>query len=132
MYKWRHLIENLFSKLREFKRIALRAEKTDQSFAAVIHLAAPVINSRSSPTDPSRVLKKLREMCLAFVVFARFPWLVGCESRGTDAGRGSDERGAVLVCRHRGSHPAAASVADDAAADECGAGRARLGPFGAL
>jgi transposase len=34
MYKWRHLIENLFGKLKEFKRIALRAEKTDQSFAA--------------------------------------------------------------------------------------------------
>lgn len=46
MYKWRHLIENLFGKLKEFKRIALRAEKTDQSFAAMIHLAAAVINSR--------------------------------------------------------------------------------------
>ena len=46
IYKWRHLIENLFGKLKEFKRIALRAEKTDQSFAAMIHLAAAVINSR--------------------------------------------------------------------------------------
>ena len=46
MYKWRHLIENFFCKLKEFKRIALRAEKTDQSFAAMIHLAAAVINSR--------------------------------------------------------------------------------------
>lgn len=46
MYKWRHLIENFFGKLKEFKRIALRAEKTDQSFAAMIHLAAAVINSR--------------------------------------------------------------------------------------
>ena len=46
MYKWRHLIENFFCKLKEFKRIALRADKTDQSFAAVIHLAAAVINSR--------------------------------------------------------------------------------------
>jgi transposase len=27
IYKWRHLIENLFGKLKEFKRIALRAEK---------------------------------------------------------------------------------------------------------
>jgi hypothetical protein len=26
---------------REFKRIAMRADKTDQSFAAIIHLAAP-------------------------------------------------------------------------------------------
>jgi transposase len=46
MYKWRHLIENFFCKLKEFKRIALRADKTDQSFAAMIHLAAAVINSR--------------------------------------------------------------------------------------
>ncbi len=46
MYKWRHLIENFFGKLKEFKRIALRADKTDQSFAAMIHIAAAVINSR--------------------------------------------------------------------------------------
>ncbi len=46
MYKWRHLIENFFGKLKEFKRIALRADKTDQSFAAMIHLAATIINSR--------------------------------------------------------------------------------------
>ena len=47
MYKWRHLIENFFCKLKEFKRIAMRADKTDQSFNAIIHLAAAVINSRS-------------------------------------------------------------------------------------
>jgi transposase len=46
MYKWRHLIENFFCKLKEFKRIAMRADKTDQSFAAVIHLAAAIIHSR--------------------------------------------------------------------------------------
>jgi transposase len=46
IYKWRHLIENFFCKLKEFKRIAMRADKTDQSFAANILLAAAVINSR--------------------------------------------------------------------------------------
>ncbi|MFI0845993.1 IS5 family transposase [Mesorhizobium sp. IMUNJ 23232] len=46
MYKWRHLIENFFCKLKEFKRIAMRADKTDISFAAIIHLAAAVLNSR--------------------------------------------------------------------------------------
>ncbi len=46
MYKWRHLIENFFCKLKEFKRIAMRADKTDRSFNAIIHLAAAVINSR--------------------------------------------------------------------------------------
>jgi transposase len=46
MYRWRHLIENFFCKLKEFKRIATRSDKTDQSFAAMIYLAATVINSR--------------------------------------------------------------------------------------
>ena len=46
MYKWRHLIENFFCRLKEFKRIAMRACKTDQSFEAMIYLAAAVINSR--------------------------------------------------------------------------------------
>jgi hypothetical protein len=34
MYKWRDLIGNFFCKLKEFRRIALRADKIDQSFAA--------------------------------------------------------------------------------------------------
>ena len=46
VYKWRHLIENFFCKLKEFKRIAMRADKTDQSFKANVYLAAAVINSR--------------------------------------------------------------------------------------
>jgi transposase len=46
LYKWRHLIENFFGKLKEFKRIAMRSEKTDRNFAAMINLAAAVINSR--------------------------------------------------------------------------------------
>ena len=46
MYEWRHMIENFFCKLKEFKRIAMRACKTDQSFEAMIYLAAAVINSR--------------------------------------------------------------------------------------
>ena len=46
IYKWRHLIENYFCKLKEFKRIAMRADKTDESFSAMICLAAAVINSR--------------------------------------------------------------------------------------
>lgn len=46
MYKWRHLVENFFCKLKEFKRIAMRACKTDQSFKALIYLCSAVINSR--------------------------------------------------------------------------------------
>jgi len=40
------LVENFFQKLQEFKRIAMRACKTDQSFAAMIQLAATVIRTR--------------------------------------------------------------------------------------
>lgn len=40
MYKWRHLVENFFRNIKEFRRIATRYEKTDTSFAALIHLAA--------------------------------------------------------------------------------------------
>lgn len=46
VYKWRHLIENFFGKLKEFKRLAMRSDKTDTSFAAMIHLGAAIINSR--------------------------------------------------------------------------------------
>jgi len=46
MYKWRHLIENFFCKLKEFKRLAMRACKTDQSFESMIYLCAGIINSR--------------------------------------------------------------------------------------
>ena len=45
-YKWRHLIENFFQKLKEFKRIAMRVCKTDTSFQAMIYIAAAVIRSR--------------------------------------------------------------------------------------
>lgn len=46
IYKWRHLIENFFCKLKEFKRIAMRACKTDKSFEAMIYLAAVIINAK--------------------------------------------------------------------------------------
>ena len=45
-YKWRHLVENFFQKLKEFRGLAMRACKTDTSFAAMIYLAAAVIRTR--------------------------------------------------------------------------------------
>jgi len=42
----RYLIENFFCKLKEFKKIAMRSDKTDTSFTAMIYATAPVINSR--------------------------------------------------------------------------------------
>jgi transposase len=46
VYRWRHLIENFFCKIKEFKRIAMRSDKTDRSFSAMIHLVAAIIHSR--------------------------------------------------------------------------------------
>jgi transposase len=46
IYKWRHLIENFFCKLKEFKRIAMRSDKTDTSFTAMIYLGAAIIHLR--------------------------------------------------------------------------------------
>jgi hypothetical protein len=39
-------IENFFCKLKEFKRIAMRSDKTDTSFEAMIYLGSSLINSR--------------------------------------------------------------------------------------
>jgi transposase len=46
MYKWRHLIENCFQRLKEFRRIATRYDKTDSSFAAALHLVAAFLALR--------------------------------------------------------------------------------------
>lgn len=43
MYRWRHLAENFFCALKNFRRVATRYDKTDQSFAAIINLAACAI-----------------------------------------------------------------------------------------
>ena len=45
-YKWRHLVENFFGKLKEYRGIAMRSCKTDDSFKAFISLAAIVIQTR--------------------------------------------------------------------------------------
>ena len=46
MYRWRHLVENYFAKIKEFRRIATRYDKTDTSFEAMIHIVATVIELR--------------------------------------------------------------------------------------
>ncbi|MBA3910133.1 MAG: hypothetical protein C0524_09660 [Rhodobacter sp.] len=45
-YKWRHLIENVFGKLKEYTGIAMRCCKTDTSYNAFIAIAATVIRLR--------------------------------------------------------------------------------------
>jgi transposase len=43
MYKWRHLIDNCFQRLKEFRRIATRYDKTDTSFTAALNLVATIL-----------------------------------------------------------------------------------------
>lgn len=45
-YRWRHLVEHFFCKLKAFRRVATRYEKTDQSYRAMINLAAIKIAMR--------------------------------------------------------------------------------------
>ena len=46
MYKWRHLVENFFAAIKEFRRIATRYDNTDSSFEAIIYLVSGLICSR--------------------------------------------------------------------------------------
>jgi transposase len=46
MYGWRHLVENFFCDLKDFRRIAMRSDKTDVSFSSMIYACAALINSR--------------------------------------------------------------------------------------
>lgn len=43
MYKWRHLIENFFAKIKQYRAIATRYDKRACAFLGGIHLAATVI-----------------------------------------------------------------------------------------
>ena len=46
MYRWRHPIENYFAKIKEFRGIATRYDKTDISYAANCNLVATIIAMR--------------------------------------------------------------------------------------
>lgn len=46
IYGWRHLVENFFCNLKDFRRIAMRSDKIDTSFSAMIYACAALINSR--------------------------------------------------------------------------------------
>jgi transposase len=43
LYKERHLIENFFAKLKQFRAIATRYDKTARNFLAAVYLAAAAI-----------------------------------------------------------------------------------------
>jgi transposase len=43
LFKARHLIENFFARLKQFRAIATRYDKTKRNFLAAIHLAASLV-----------------------------------------------------------------------------------------
>ena len=43
LYKSRHLIENFFARLKQYRAIATRYDKTARNFLGAIHLAAAVV-----------------------------------------------------------------------------------------
>lgn len=43
LYAQRHLVECCFSRLKQFRRVATRFEKTARNYLAVLHLAAAVL-----------------------------------------------------------------------------------------
>jgi len=43
MYKARHLMENFFCKLKQYRAIATRYDKTTRNFLATMHLVAAII-----------------------------------------------------------------------------------------
>ena len=45
-YKWRHLIENYFCKIKEFRGVNTRYDKTDSSYRATWNIAAAIIALR--------------------------------------------------------------------------------------
>lgn len=46
VYKWRHLIENYFSKIKEFRGASTRCDKTDTSYEATWNIAVTVVALR--------------------------------------------------------------------------------------
>lgn len=43
VYRARHLIENFFARLKQYRAIATRYDKTARNFLGAIHLAAAVV-----------------------------------------------------------------------------------------
>ncbi len=58
IYEWRDLIENFFGKLKEFKRIAMRGDKTDRSFKAIVYLVVAVSSNENLSLEPIPYLSR--------------------------------------------------------------------------
>ena len=50
LYRTRHLVENSFNRLKDFRRLSLRLDKTDTSFRAFAAFDAAILNWRLKVT----------------------------------------------------------------------------------
>ena len=51
MYRWRHLIENFFAKLKEFRAVATRYDKTADAYQGLLLFAAIMLWINDDPSD---------------------------------------------------------------------------------
>jgi len=67
LYGERHLIENFFARIKQFRAIATRYEKTARNFLAAVQLVASVVwlgrNDRASMASQQRVLAVCKHCC---------------------------------------------------------------------
>jgi transposase len=67
LYAQRHLVECCFSKLKQFRRVATRFEKTARNYRAVVTLAAIILWMRKVSTPPRSIWFN-RPFCLLISV----------------------------------------------------------------
>ena len=60
MYEWRHQVQNYIRKFKEFKRMAMRSDKTDTSSPDMVDLAAGIVKSRYLYNRPQDLILQMR------------------------------------------------------------------------
>lgn len=79
LYAQRHLVECCFSKLKQFRRVATRFEKTARNYQAVVTLAAITLSMRSASTLSIRVWGAAVVLPQsAFLYSTALAWARGC------------------------------------------------------
>ena len=67
LYAQRHLVECCFSKLKQFRRVATRFEKTARNYLAVVTLAAIIFGCDKCPQNLARSLQDLDDVRRLFL-----------------------------------------------------------------
>ncbi len=52
VYKRRNIIERIIGKLKDYRRVAMRFEKTDSNFFAFVYIAAVMLNLTATVNTP--------------------------------------------------------------------------------